>query len=180
MVYWDGQMSLVKLGWTTSSKYSFEKNILTAIWSTWIYRAKLIFSPWFHLYFWPSQLHQIYRSSLGNQNQYNFFGKIFLVCDFSGFTLDEACRKGQLKKAPCRCQKEALLKRIWWVWLQQTSLWPEKNCTHSWYDKRLGLYVFKHQPSKYCLSFHHGAFCEFLDTLKSKTSLKRFWWVWLQ
>ena len=63
MVYWDGPMSLVKLGWTTSSKYSFERNILTAIWSSWIYKAKLIFSPWFHLYFRPSQLHQIYRSS---------------------------------------------------------------------------------------------------------------------
>ena len=93
MVYWDGPMSLVKLGWTTSSKYSFERNILTAIWSSWIYKAKLIFSPWFHLYFRPSQLHQIYRSSLGNRNQYNFFGKNFLVCDFSDFRLDEACRK---------------------------------------------------------------------------------------
>ena len=34
-------MSLVKLGWTTSSKYSFEWNILTAICSSWIYKETL-------------------------------------------------------------------------------------------------------------------------------------------
>ena len=93
-VYWDGPMSLVKLGWKKKTKNIYEKEIiLLQCGQAWYKRQKLYFHLDFIYIFSHASFTKITGPAKWTPNNIFFSSWIFLILDFCDFKLDEACRK---------------------------------------------------------------------------------------